>query len=278
MAGPIKPNDPNRRGNDPNGGGDDKKRSPWGFMSIVMWAIMLVFLLHMCSSSVQNASVESVPFSTFHEWVEAGYVDSVDVASNVYTFTLKEDSQPLKEYLEQMKNSYGAGGWSQLFGYFDDRFDRAAASSIKFQTAPISRELSDWLTENGVATYHTELVTNEQYMISAVISYVLPIAVMVVAMLLIYRYVFKKMGSGGGFGGIGGVGKANAKVYVEKKTGVTFHDVAGQDEAKESLEEIIDFLHNPGKYTEIGAKLPKGALLVGPPGTGKTLLAKAVAG
>ncbi|MDY3092985.1 MAG: AAA family ATPase, partial [Schaalia hyovaginalis] len=82
----------------------------------------------------------------------------------------------------------------------------------------------------------------------------------------------------GGIGGIGGVGKANAKVYMEKSTGVTFRDVAGQDEAKESLTEIIDFLHNPGKYTEIGAKLPKGALLVGPPGTGKTLLAKAVAG
>ena len=82
----------------------------------------------------------------------------------------------------------------------------------------------------------------------------------------------------GGIGGIGGVGKANAKVYMEKSTGVTFRDVAGQDEAKESLTEIIDFLHNPQKYTEIGAKLPKGALLVGPPGTGKTLLAKAVAG
>ena len=86
------------------------------------------------------------------------------------------------------------------------------------------------------------------------------------------------MSSKMGGGGLGGVGKANAKVYVEKKTGVTFKDVAGQDEAKESLVEIIDFLHNPQKYTEIGAKLPKGALLVGPPGTGKTLLAKAVAG
>ena len=94
---------------------------------------------------------------------------------------------------------------------------------------------------------------------------------------LVMRWMAKKGGMGG-MGGIGGVGKANAKVYVEKKTGVTFRDVAGQDEAKESLVEIIDFLHNPQKYTEIGAKLPKGALLVGPPGTGKTLLAKAVAG
>ena len=279
MAGPLKPNDPNRRDNNQNGGGDDKKRSPWSFMSIVMWAIMLVFLLHMCSSSVQNASVQSVPFSTFHEWMEAGYVEDLDVSSNVYTFTLKADAPPLKEYLDKQKSPYGAGGWGLLMGSFDyNASGSAAGSSIKFQTAPISRELADWLRENDVSKYYTELVTNEEYMISAVVSYVLPIVVMVVAMLFIYRYLFKKMGSGGGFGGIGGVGKSNAKVYVEKKTGVTFQDVAGQDEAKESLEEIIDFLHNPGKYTEIGAKLPKGALLVGPPGTGKTLLAKAVAG
>ena len=275
MAGPLKPNDPNRRDGNQNGG-DDRKRSPWGFMSIVMWAIMLVFLLHMCSSSVQSASVQSVPFSTFYEWVEEGYVDAVNVASNVYTFTLKADAPPLKDYQGQQNNPYGLNGWGQLFpsGAYGD----AAVGSIKFQTAPISRELADWLDKNGVSRYETETITDEQYMISAVISYVLPIVVMVVAMLFIYRYIFKKMGSGGGLGGIGGVGKANAKVYVEKKTGVTFQDVAGQDEAKESLEEIIDFLHNPGKYTEIGAKLPKGALLVGPPGTGKTLLAKAVAG
>ena len=106
-------------------------------------------------------------------------------------------------------------------------------------------------------------------------NYVLPIIIMVSLFMLVMRILSK---SGGGFGGIGSVGKSNAKVYMEKSTGVTFKDVAGQDEAKESLEEIIDFLHNPGRYTAIGAKLPKGALLVGSPGTGKTLLAKAVAG
>ena len=278
MAGPLKPNDSNRRGGNQNGGGDDKKRSPWSFMSIVMWAIMLVFLLNMCRSSMQSASVQNVPFSTFYEWVEEGYVDAVDVSSNVYTFTLKPDTPPLQEYLEKRKDSYSTGGWNQLFGQFDPNVSSDAADSIKFQTAPLSWDLAERLNENEVDRYETELVTNEQYMISAIVSYVLPVVVMVVAMLFIYRYMFKKMGSGGGFGGIGGVGKSNAKVYVEKKTGVTFRDVAGQDEAKESLEEIIDFLHNPGKYTEIGAKLPKGALLVGPPGTGKTLLAKAVAG
>ncbi|MCI9002774.1 MAG: ATP-dependent zinc metalloprotease FtsH, partial [Oscillibacter sp.] len=103
-----------------------------------------------------------------------------------------------------------------------------------------------------------------------------PFFIIILVMSLVMNWMAKK--GMGGIGGIGGVGKSNAKVYMEKSTGVTFRDVAGQDEAKESLTEIIDFLHNPGKYTEIGAKLPKGALLVGPPGTGKTLLAKAVAG
>ena len=117
MAGPIKPNDPNRRDSNQNGGGDDKKRSPWGFMSIVMWAIMLVFLLHMCSSSVESASVQSVPFSTFYEWVEKGYVESAELSSNVYTFTLKKDAPPLQEYLDKQKNPYGAGGWGLLFSY-----------------------------------------------------------------------------------------------------------------------------------------------------------------
>jgi len=107
------------------------------------------------------------------------------------------------------------------------------------------------------------------------ITYVLPMIVLVALFMLVMRIMAK---NGGGIGGIGSVGKSNAKVYMEKSTGVTFKDVAGQDEAKESLEEIIDFLHNPQKYTAIGARLPKGALLVGSPGTGKTLLAKAVAG
>ncbi len=276
MADPLKPNDPNRR-NDQSG--DDKKRSPLGFFSIVLWAVLLVFLLQMCRSTVENAAVQTVDFSDFRAWLEQGYVEDVRLDSNVYTFTLKESAPPLKELLDKMEDAYGAGALGNLFSQFDRQdLESAASSSIRFQTGPIREDLADWLAENGVEHFGTDPVTEEQYMISAVVSYVLPIVLMVVAMLFIYRYMFKKMGSGGGFGGIGGVGKSNAKVYVEKKTGVTFRDVAGQDEAKESLEEIIDFLHNPGKYTEIGAKLPKGALLVGPPGTGKTLLAKAVAG
>ncbi len=283
MAGPVKPSDPNRRDNKPNGGGDDKKRAPWSYLSIVMWAVMLVFLLQMCNSSMENASVETVPYSTFFHWVEEGQVATVEMTSSFYTFTLKEDSPALEEYTEKLKESYGKGGFGQFLNQFDPKGLKGTASAaIKFQTAPPSglahTNVVVWLDENGVEDFEHVTATVEQYLMSAFLNYVLPILVMVGGLLLLYRYMFKKMGSSGGLGGIGGVGKANAKVYVEKKTGVTFKDVAGQDEAKESLEEIIDFLHNPGKYTEIGAKLPKGALLVGPPGTGKTLLAKAVAG
>ena len=276
MAGPLKPNDPERR-EDPSGG-DDKKRSPLGFFSIVLWAVLLVFLLQMCRSSVENAAVKVVSYSQFYEWVVSGYVDQVKMESSAYTFTLKEDAPPLKELVDQMEDAYGGGALQGLFGRFDRQdLESAASSSIKFQVGPVPHaKLVEDLLEHGVDV-SADPVTQEQYMISAVVSYVLPMVLMVVALMLVYRYMFKKMGAGG-FGGIGGVGKSNAKVYVEKKTGVTFKDVAGQDEAKESLEEIIDFLHDPGKYTEIGAKLPKGALLVGPPGTGKTLLAKAVAG
>ena len=134
-------------------------------------------------------------------------------------------------------------------------------------------ELESLLEEHNVRRW-TEPVDNSSQILYLFLTTILPLVIMVGAMVFLMRGI----GGKGGMGGIGGVGKANAKVYVEKKTGVTFRDVAGQDEAKESLEEIIDILHNPQKYTEIGAKLPKGALLVGPPGTGKTLLAKAVAG
>ena len=143
-------------------------------------------------------------------------------------------------------------------------------------TAPIhSQEVTDTLLpllrEHGVEIAYS-MPKESSYFMTILLQIALP-------MLLVFGFFFlmtRKMG--GGMGGMGGVGKANAKVYMERSTGVTFADVAGQDEAKESLQEIIDFLHSPRKYTEIGAKLPKGALLVGSPGTGKTLMAKAVAG
>ena len=130
--------------------------------------------------------------------------------------------------------------------------------------------LEAFLKENGVKDYGKEIPDNSGFLVTMILYYVLPIALM----WLLLSFLFKRMG---GSGGPMGVGKSNAKVYVQKETGVTFKDVAGEDEAKESLQEVVDFLHNPQKYVKIGAKLPKGALLVGPPGTGKTLLARAVA-
>mgnify|MGYP004590252351 CR=1 FL=1 len=145
---------------------------------------------------------------------------------------------------------------------------------ILYTTQINSNNFYDLLDEHHVA-YTAPVVEQMSPILQFMISYILPTILMLGAFLLVMRLLSK---SSGGIGGIGSVGKSNAKVYMEKSTGITFKDVAGQDEAKESLEEIIDFLHNPGKYTAIGAKLPKGALLVGSPGTGKTLLAKAVAG
>ncbi|MDD6160538.1 MAG: ATP-dependent metallopeptidase FtsH/Yme1/Tma family protein, partial [Oscillospiraceae bacterium] len=272
------PNKPNQRGNNQND--NPKKRPSLSFLSIVLWAILLVLLLNTCSSSLRSASQVEVPYTTFRSWVESDYVSRVEMRSDGYYFTLKDGSAPLPAYADQLKAQLGDKNASLLQGLMGEN-TQISATSVTFVTNPLSAgdpDLVPLLAEHGVDASEKR-VSNEQYLLSAVISYVLPTLILVVAMVFLYRWMFKKMGSsGGGLGGIGGVGKANAKVYMEKQTGVTFRDVAGQDEAKESLTEIIDFLHNPGKYTEIGAKLPKGALLVGPPGTGKTLLAKAVAG
>ena len=272
MAGPNKPSNQNNNNN-------DKKKSSLSFLSIVIWALLLVILLNTCMSSMRSSGRVTVSYTEFRDWVAAGYVDEVQMSSNVYYFTVKDGTPPLTEYAQELQDRLGNGGTDLLDLITGGQ--GLSGDSVMFQCAPLTTVnddgLIDLLIEQDVKGYE-DLVTNEQYMMSAVISYVLPTLILVVAMVFLYRYMFKKMGAGGGIGGLGGVGKANAKVYMEKQTGVTFRDVAGQDEAKESLTEIIDFLHNPQKYTEIGAKLPKGALLVGPPGTGKTLLAKAVAG
>ena len=270
-------NKPNKQNNKPNGD-NDKKKSSLGFLGIILWAVVLVLILNTCVSSMTNAGTITVDYSEFYQWVEAGYVEAVDLDDNAYYFTVKPGTPPLTEKAEEIASVYSESQQKWFSSVLGSNVSDMLESYITFNTAPVEQEdLAGWLHEHGV-DFRRELVTDQQYMLSAILSYVLPTLITVLAMVFIYRFLFKKMGAGGGIGGMGGVGKANAKVYVEKKTGVTFKDVAGQDEAKESLEEIIDFLHNPGKYTEIGAKLPKGALLVGPPGTGKTLLAKAVAG
>ena len=270
MAGPNQPS-----GNQ-NNQNDNKRRPSLGFLSIVLWAVLLVVVLNTCMSAARTANTVTVPYTTFREWVAEGYVAQVEMSDNVYIFTVKEDTPPLEEYAKELEEALGANGKNILQMITGGK--GVTSKNVTFQCAPLRDDgLMELLTQNDVKGYR-KLVTDEQYMLSAVISYVLPTLILVVAMVFLYRYMFKRMGSAGGLGGMGGVGKANAKVYMEKQTGVTFRDVAGQDEAKESLTEIIDFLHNPKKYSDIGAKLPKGALLVGPPGTGKTLLAKAVAG
>ena len=137
-------------------------------------------------------------------------------------------------------------------------------------------KLTDRLLEAGLEEFSSPIVEQMNPILSALISVVLPIILIVIVGQLLMRSMMKRMG--GGMGNAMSFGKSNAKVYVQSETGIKFSDVAGEDEAKEILKEIVDFLHNPQKYTEIGARMPKGALLVGPPGTGKTLLAKAVAG
>ena len=230
-----------------------------GVLRLVAWALLLTLVLRYAglyiNSKTGNAASAEIPYSTFIDLIEEDKAEFVrfDSDAQLLRLTTKAD-----------------------YTYTDE--DGKAFTGKNFYTVPISNDdLIPLLTEKGVSytagPYSPPMSTG----MALLISYVLPFLLIMLMFSLFWRWMSKKGGMGG-IGGIGGVGKANAKVYMEKQTGVTFRDVAGQDEAKESLTEIIDFLHNPQKYTEIGAKLPKGALLVGLPGTGKTLLAKAVAG
>ena len=206
-------------------------------------AILVVLLINtLLVPMVSQARVKYVDYGTFIQMTEEDKISEVQVQDNQIVFITKED--------EANKNAV-----YYRTGKMDDP------------------ELTSRLSEHGVR-FDKEIVEETSPLLSFLLSFVFPIVLFIALGQLLTRQLMKRMGGGG----MMGVGKSNAKVYVEKSTGVTFKDVAGQDEAKESLQEVVDFLHNPGKYTQIGAKLPKGALLVGPPGTGKTLLAKAVAG
>ncbi len=250
--------------------GNRNKRNALGIVSIVIWALLLTVLFRGCWSSYENASTVIVPYTTFIQWVEEDKIDTVNIESSQYTFTLKEGVTVVIPEQERSTNAT-----QELLNSLVPRPQEQ--TETKYVTIPLygvrDDAIMDLFTAHGVTAF-TEPVDSSAYFLNLFLVYILPILVMV----LLFLFLFRGVGGKGGMGGLGGVGKANAKVYVEKKTGVTFLDVAGQDEAKESLQEIIDILHNPQKYTEIGAKLPKGALLVGPPGTGKTLLAKAIAG
>ena len=220
---------------------DNKKNDREKRILFIFGIVALIFTLTLnyVISKRQMQSVNEVKYSEFIDMVKEGKVDEVEFSGSVINFTLKEDKA------DQFGNK------SKYYtGYINDP------------------NLISRLEENDVAFDNPP--TTSSPIISFVVEWVLPIAFFYLMISLLMRSMMKRMG--------GGFGKSNAKMYVEKETGITFADVAGEEEAKESLTEIVDFLHQPEKYTQIGAKLPRGALLVGPPGTGKTLLAKAVAG
>ncbi len=233
-----------------------------GVLVLLAWALVLTIGFNYFAAYTGNAAHNStsfeVDFSALADLVredkiarvefEDGKIYAVPIDGYVYT---DESGKEPKTYTNSEKTKV-----------------------ILYTTHINSSSFYALLDEHHVA-YTAPVVEQMSPILQFMISYILPTILMLGAFMLVMRLLSR---SSGGIGGIGNVGKSNAKVYMEKQTGVTFKDVAGQDEAKESLEEIIDFLHNPGKYTAIGAKLPKGALLVGSPGTGKTLLAKAVAG
>ena len=231
----------NNNSNRPSGGGDNNK-NPKNRQSILMFLIiaMVAILFWNYIGSMGNSS-NTITYDEFVQMLDDGKVEKVEINSNSLKITAKEKD---------------ALGRQQIYttGIVPDY------------------QLQERLEKAGIE-YSAPIKDMKEVILSAVINIVLPILLLWGAFALIMR----RMGGGGGMMGMN-VGKSKAKVYIEKDTGVTFKDVAGEEEAKESLQEVVDFLHNPGKYAQIGAKLPKGALLVGPPGTGKTLLAKAVAG
>ncbi|MBS5549306.1 MAG: ATP-dependent zinc metalloprotease FtsH [Oscillospiraceae bacterium] len=266
-----------RNNNNPNrGGGSNNRRNAFGLVSIVLWALFLTLLFRGCMSSYEQAGTVTVPYTTFREWLVEDKIDKVNVEASQITFTLREGVEVELPQEEQESTSQT----QELMQSLMPTRQQDPNEPVQYVTIPLSGVddselmtlLQQHLPKGGYA--YTDPVDSSSYLLSLFMAYILPVLIMVG----LFWFLFRGVGGKGGIGGMGNLGKSNAKVYVEKKTGVTFLDVAGQDEAKESLQEIIDILHNPQKYTEIGAKLPKGALLVGPPGTGKTLLAKAVAG
>lgn len=246
-------------GNNNGNGGNDQKgpQKRQSFMLLLVAALITLLSMSFLMNSVSNSSSKEITYDEFLQMVEDGKVDSVLIKSDKLVITPKQDKA--QEKTEGSRNPFA------LYGGYDSQ------PEVKYYTGLVNDDSLPAFLNKYDVTYSKEIPDNSSWILSILLTYVLPIVILWVLL----SFLFRKM-SGGGM--MGGVGKSNAKVYVQKETGVTFKDVAGEDEAKESLQEVVDFLHNPGKYTKIGAKLPKGALLVGPPGTGKTLLAKAVAG
>lgn len=252
--------------NDRNNGNNQSPRRPGPIMFVMVALCMLLFVFTFYTFLFGANNTEVKDYTEFLQDLESGNVEAVkvNIESGEIQVTLKVEA--VAEKLEEEKNQQGSGDsiLSGFYGFMNIQQNRVY-STLMLEGAD---KLTERLEMYGV---DGQRVVNSSVFMDIFVSIILPVLIL----WLVLSLLFRKMG---GSGGPMGVGKSNAKVYVQKETGVTFKDVAGEDEAKESLVEVVDFLHNPKKYVEIGAKLPKGALLVGPPGTGKTLLAKAVAG
>ena len=244
----------------------NNNRQGWGI--ILITTLLVTFVVMGLYSFMRGSSPEEISYDEFLDLVEDKKVEEVQLGSNRIYNTLTDRAREE----EQEDSSSGGGGITSIFGQIQNQAGGDGESDPDYYTGYVSDDrLPEILDEAGVKFSGEVPDTAGSLIFEIVVTVILPIILLVV----LFSFLMRKMTKGGGMMGIG---KSNAKMYMEKETGVTFQDVAGQDEAKESLQEVVDFLHNPGKYSGIGAKLPKGALLVGPPGTGKTLLAKAVAG
>ena len=220
---------------------NNKKKNDMNRQNVIMMviiALIMVLAIQMFASRVESSSQKEVSYTQFLQDVKSDKVKEVKLESDKITFKLKDSSD----------------------------------KNITYYTGNVGDDRIYEIMDEHDVQYSKDVVDTTTYVVSSILSFVLPMAAMMALLFLFYRFAFR------GGNGVMGVGRSNAKMYVQNETGVTFADVAGQEEAKESLFEIVDFLHRPERYTKIGAKLPKGALLVGPPGTGKTLLARAVAG
>ena len=247
MANQSPQNRPNGNNNNDNRNGDRRRFS---ILTILIIAVAVTLLFNSLLSNVFSAGEKQVTYDAFLSAVETDAISQVEIQSDRIQF-LRRDEMALSK--------------SQRTVSYTGLLPNVDLTSLISTLEDNQVEFSGEIVENSTFTF--------------LFSWVLFPLLMLALLSLLMRFIISRSGGGaGGFGAIGSIGKSKAKVYMEKETGVTFRDVAGQDEAKESLVEIIDFLHNPQKYAAIGAKLPKGALLVGSPGTGKTLLAKAVAG
>ena len=235
----------NRNNNQNNNRNPKNSNNKQGWILVAVTTLVTAFLVFGMLQFSQDVTTKEISYTEFLNMVDEGKIESVVIESDQYVITPKKDEEE-HSILSEISVTYYTGIMED-----DTLLERLDKAEVDVKKA---------IPDTASAIFWNLLLT-----------VILPFVLIFVFM----SYLMKKMTKGGGMMGIG---KSNAKMYVEKETGVTFKDVAGQDEAKESLQEVVDFLHNPKKYTEVGAKLPKGALLVGPPGTGKTLLAKAVAG